>query len=194
MEEYLSLNQTQNPKKVEKMELSIAKDEKTKELHTQDTEKRQDMLDELRKKMAVNQKLHPLYSKEEMGRLGWTVLHLFSAFYPVNPTEEDKVDMKNFLKGFAKFYPCKECGGHFAEMLGENPLQADNRAEMMDYFCRLHNNVNTRLSKPEMPCELVGKVWGQKDCGCNVQSILQDNEKDNEILQRKIELNQKIAE
>lgn len=42
----------------------------------------------------------------------------------------------------------------------------------MAYICKLHNKVNARLNKPEFPCNLVGKVWGQKDCGCDPKELL----------------------
>ena len=110
---------------------------------------------------------------------------MFSAFYPENPTEEDQNDMKNFLFAFAKFYPCPCCGKHFAKILRENPIQAESRAELMNYICKMHNLVNVRTKKPEVPCELVGNIWGQEDCGCKVEDTMVEDQKDKEMEIRK---------
>ena len=186
MQDYLSLKQTETPNKLDKSELSAVHEENIETLSkTDDNLAQQDALEEMRKKMQKPEKLHPLYSKEEFGRIGWTLLHMYSAFYPENPTKKDQTDMKNFLFAFAKFYPCKCCGSHFAKILREYPIQAESRAELMDYICKMHNLVNVRTKKPEVPCELVGNIWGQKDCGCKVGDIVVDDEKDKEIEMRK---------
>lgn len=37
------------------------------------------------------------YSREAFGRVGWTVLHTYSAFYPEKPTPQDDEDFRQFL-------------------------------------------------------------------------------------------------
>ena len=51
-------------------------------------------------------------------------------------------------------------------MLKDNPIQHDNRKTFVLYLCRLHNNVNIRLGKPEFDCNNALKFWGG-DCGCD---------------------------
>lgn len=71
-----------------------------------------------------------------------------------------------------KFFPCKECSGHFLKMIKENPFPGGSRTAAMLYVCKLHNIVNKRLGKPTIPCEHVDKIWGQKDCGCDPKKLL----------------------
>jgi hypothetical protein len=58
----------------------------------------------------------------------------------------------------------------------------------MEHVCVLHNDVSKRLGKPEMPCEVVYKVWGQKDCGCDPQAILRKAQKADELKKRRAAL------
>jgi hypothetical protein len=58
----------------------------------------------------------------------------------------------------------------------------------MEHVCVLHNDVSKRLGKPEMPCEVVYKVWGQKDCGCDPHAILRKAQKADELKKRRAAL------
>eukprot|EP01015_Nassula_variabilis_P032386 TRINITY_DN7542_c0_g2_i4.p1 TRINITY_DN7542_c0_g2~~TRINITY_DN7542_c0_g2_i4.p1 ORF type:complete len:171 (+),score=19.39 TRINITY_DN7542_c0_g2_i4:65-577(+) len=107
---------------------------------------------------------HETITREQMGHMGWTLLHLMTGNYPVEPTIEDQQKMNEFLHLFGYFYPCKECSGHFLEMLKNKPVRASSREELMAYLCELHNEVNIRLNKSVFNCKLVQLQWG--DCGC----------------------------
>ena len=54
--------------------------------------------------MKGNQKLvkddlnHTIFSREEMGRLVWTVMHLYSAYVPENPNQEEQEEMFTLIK------------------------------------------------------------------------------------------------
>lgn len=47
--------------------------------------------------------------REELGRATWSFLHTTAAYYPDNPTERQRSEMKQFIELFAKFYPCDDC-------------------------------------------------------------------------------------
>jgi len=108
---------------------------------------------------------HETITKEELGNKAWTVLHLITGQYPEEPDAADKKNIEIFLKLFAQYYPCKECGSHFYKMLQDYPVQANSREELMKYLCALHNKVNKRLHKPEFNCDIVKNRWS--DCGCD---------------------------
>lgn len=38
-----------------------------------------------------------VWTKEKFGKYGWTLLHVYSANYPTEPTQEDMEKMKIFL-------------------------------------------------------------------------------------------------
>ena len=48
------------------------------------------------------------------GRHTWAYMHTMAAYYPDAPSIEDQEDMRGFLRVFAKFYPCGDCGEHLA--------------------------------------------------------------------------------
>ena len=55
----------------------------------------------------------------------------------------------------------------------------------MEYVCKMHNEVNKRLGKQIFPCDIVDKVWGHKDCGCNPLEMLKKHQA--EINRQKLE-------
>ena len=56
----------------------------------------------------------PLF-RDEYGRVAWTYLHTMAAYYPTNPTAEQKSGMNQFINTFTEFFPCKECAEDFKD-------------------------------------------------------------------------------
>jgi hypothetical protein len=49
--------------------------------------------------LKINEaEFHPFFTREELGRMGWSMLHLISAYFPEHPTDIDKQDIKDFLR------------------------------------------------------------------------------------------------
>lgn len=102
-------------------------------------------------------------------------LHSIAAYYPDNPTEEEKQYALDFLNGFAHLYPCKACREHLQKSMKKYPPKLDlgsdetcsvnSRKEFMLYLCTIHNIVNRTLLKPVYPCniELLEERW-RKGC------------------------------
>jgi FAD-linked sulfhydryl oxidase len=108
------------------------------------------------------------YTKAELGRAGWLILHSMSVKYPLQPEQKDKDRMRAFLKYFAEQYPCEECSKHFVKYLEAFPPLLECRDDIARYLCQLHNEVNKFLKKPIFDCDRVYEVWGG-DCGCSVK-------------------------
>ena len=53
--------------------------------------------------------------RDQFGRYAWGYLHTMAAYYPSNPTDEQKTDMKSFIRTFAEFFPCQECKDDFKQ-------------------------------------------------------------------------------
>lgn len=104
-------------------------------------------------------------SRELLGRHSWTLLHSIAAYYPDNPTEEEKQYALDFLNGFAHLYPCKACREHLQKSMKKYPPNVNSRKEFMLYLCTIHNIVNRTLLKPVYPCniELLEERW-RKGC------------------------------
>lgn len=91
-----------------------------------------------------------------------------AAYYPEKPSEQDKIDMKNFITGVARFYPCESCAADFRVDLEKFPPETDNRSSLTNWWCRMHNRVNRKLGKKEFDCKNLDQRWleGWDDGSC----------------------------
>jgi len=84
------------------------------------------------------------------GPLMWTYLHIMSFNYPINPTEEDKENYRNFILNLQHVLPCKFCRQNLTNNFKENPLNMcymKNRDTFSRYIYDLHETVNKMLKK-----------------------------------------------
>ncbi|XP_029167800.1 FAD-linked sulfhydryl oxidase ALR [Nylanderia fulva] len=107
--------------------------------------------------------------KDELGSKSWGFLHTMAAYYPDKPNEKQKTDMKNFFHIFSKFYPCNICAEDLQEQLKHSPPETDSQEKLSQWLCRIHNEVNKKLGKPEFDCKLVNQRWrdGWLDGSCD---------------------------
>ena len=81
----------------------------------------------------------------------WSVLHLFSFNYPLNPTSEEKQRYKNFIESLFCFLPCIICVNNIKKHYSKEEFynSVDNgRKAIVIYFFNLHNDINVSLNKP----------------------------------------------
>jgi Erv1 / Alr family len=101
--------------------------------------------------------------RAELGRGTWTFLHIVAAKYPVFPTREEQANVLKLVDLLTKLFPCEDCRGHFAKLVGELPPKVANQDEFSTWLCEAHNIVNKRLGKRAFDCKKLDKRW---DCGC----------------------------
>ena len=80
----------------------------------------------------------------------WHYLHTMSFNYPVNPTNEDKKNYKNFILNLQNVLPCKYCRINLKNNFKAYPLQnchMKNRECFSRYIYKLHEIVNKMLKK-----------------------------------------------
>src|SRR6476661_7834798 len=84
------------------------------------------------------------------GPIQWSMLHLISFNYPVNPTEEDKINYYNHIVSLTNILPCKACRDNLVVNLKElkfNKNHMKNRESFSRFIYDLHNHVNLMLGK-----------------------------------------------
>lgn len=84
------------------------------------------------------------------GPSAWHLLHTISFNYPVNPTEEDKKNYRNFILSLQNVLPCKYCRMNLTNNLKQMPLEMchmANRDKFSRYIYNLHEHVNKMLKK-----------------------------------------------
>jgi len=96
-------------------------------------------------------------SISKWGPAAWRFLHSVSFTYKINPSNEDKHNMYNFLKYFSRVIPCKKCRDDFSryteKTLSENSKHLNSREELVSYINQAHNYVNKKSSKKQFTLE-----------------------------------------
>lgn len=108
-------------------------------------------------------------SRKELGDHGWAMLHTMAAYFPDLPSDSQLADAYQYLRLFAKMYPCRRCSLHFQQLLQDKPPAFRTRNDFVLYLCELHNVINEVVGKPAFPCDLqsLADRWGGgSDCGC----------------------------
>lgn len=104
-----------------------------------------------------------LYSPELWGGPFWTVLHTVAYDYPTDHvTQEDRARARRFVRVFGENLPCGVCQHHFEQMLREHPLDdqvLSGRDSFVAWANKLHNEVNVRKGKPEVPVSECNRLW-----------------------------------
>jgi hypothetical protein len=84
------------------------------------------------------------------GGMMWTVLHIMSFNYPVEPTEIDKHHYRDFVLSLKYVLPCGKCRNNLVKNLEKLPItmaHMKNRETFSKYIYELHELVNTMLCK-----------------------------------------------
>ncbi|GAB5372314.1 hypothetical protein AAMO2058_001654600 [Amorphochlora amoebiformis] len=108
-------------------------------------------------------------NRKELGRSTWALLHTMAAYYPDNPTKQQKQDMEQFMRLAAKLYPCGYCADTTSQEISFNPPRVESREDLSLWLCEIHNEVNDRLGKPLFDCRQHRERWrdGPPDGMCS---------------------------
>jgi hypothetical protein len=84
------------------------------------------------------------------GGMMWSVLHIMSFNYPVNPTEKDKHHYRDYILSLQHVLPCGKCRKNLVKNFEKLPItmaHMKNRETFSKYVYELHELVNTMLCK-----------------------------------------------
>jgi hypothetical protein len=94
---------------------------------------------------------------EIWGPHAWVFLHSVTLEYPENPTEQDKVNMVNFINSVGLVLPCQKCRNNFKSHLDKTPLTEEVikcKTNLVKWMIDIHNCVNKMNNKPELSYEV----------------------------------------
>lgn len=79
----------------------------------------------------------------------WFSLHTITFSYPDNPTNEDKIEFKNFFHSLANVIPCSVCKKNYKRHIIEHPIDPhlNNKKDLVYWLIDIHNMVNSEIGK-----------------------------------------------
>jgi hypothetical protein len=92
----------------------------------------------------------------------WNIIHTLA------DTIDSSADWITLVDLMKIHIPCKICLQHFNEYLSAHPFQIDSIAL---WFNSLHNDVNRRLNKPEIPFDQIPKNFIRSDLVSLIQGL-----------------------
>jgi len=86
------------------------------------------------------------------GPSGWKFIHYISFGYPNNPTDEDKINYKNFYNNLQYVLPCKKCSINYNKNITEHPIDnhLEDRDSLVKWLIDIHNKVNEESNKKQL--------------------------------------------
>ncbi|KAJ3527858.1 hypothetical protein NM688_g8070 [Phlebia brevispora] len=108
---------------------------------------------------------------EQLGRATWTFLHTTAAYYPENPSPNQRSNMLSLLQSLPVLYPCTHCATHLGDNMKSHPPDVSSRATLSRWLCERHNEVNEKLGKKKFDCGVksLDERWkdGPADGSCD---------------------------
>ena len=69
--------------------------------------------------------------REELGRGTWALLHTAAAWFPDQPTDQDKAHAHNLISSLAALYPCTHCAEDFRATVRDSPPRCPEKASRL---------------------------------------------------------------
>lgn len=121
------------------------------------------------------------------GKYLWTSIHYISLGYSQYPTNDEKIEYKDFFENLFKVLPCYACSQNYKEHLIKLPITDEvlkNTKSLFKWTVDLHNLVNKNLDKKitsvEEAYQLYTKVHPNNnqtmiDCFANLSKIKKES-------------------
>jgi FAD-linked sulfhydryl oxidase len=101
--------------------------------------------------------------KKNWTKIKWAEIHSKGANYPTNPTDDQKDEIKLYIKNMHKNIPCGSCSLETKNYMELHNDKLDeiclNKLNLFNFFVDFHNHVNKKLNKTEMSYEDAYKIF-----------------------------------
>ena len=89
------------------------------------------------------------------GKYIWTSIHMIALGYPDKPTQEDKINYKEFYINLWKVIPCYKCSINYKRHLQDIPIDEhlNDNMSLFKWTVDFHNIVNKELGKKQWTFE-----------------------------------------
>ncbi len=93
-----------------------------------------------------------MVSKKIWGPHLWYSMHFIALGFPLDASNIDRTNYKNFYINLPNVIPCEECSKHFAKNLNNYNIDnyLESREKLFEWTVIMHNEVNKLLGK---------KIW-----------------------------------
>ena len=83
------------------------------------------------------------FNPKNWGNQAWEMLSKIALSYPLKPTEDDKINYRNFFLNFGNVLPCEKCQKNFIEHTKELKINdyLNSPFELFSFVIKLQNNV-----------------------------------------------------
>jgi hypothetical protein len=90
-----------------------------------------------------------MFLKTKIQHIAWHIFHSFSIMYPDEPTEDEQLRTKNFIKKITTNLGiiCSSCSGNKDTFISKynTDLAVSSKTNLIHFFCDYHKYVNTTL-------------------------------------------------
>lgn len=121
------------------------------------------------------------------GPSGWIFLHSITFNYPLNPNNQDKINIKNFFLSTANILPCKYCRQSFLIYIKYIPIDLflESRESLVFWLYKIHQLVNQKIFKPNANIRDVIIKYENMRAKCGTMKRNNDNNKKYKSCQNK---------
>jgi hypothetical protein len=91
----------------------------------------------------------------------WDTFHYIALGYPMNPSNQDKINYKMFYENLYKVIPCQECTEHYKKNFEQNPIDnyLENKDKLFEWTVNFHNNVNKFTNGKQISVEIAKNIY-----------------------------------
>ena len=96
------------------------------------------------------------------GPHSWIFLHTITFNYPINPSENEKINYKEFFNSLKNILPCPKCRIHYEKNIQKFPIKLNSRIDLIHWLIKIHNEVNKSLNKKIYSFEEIESIYQSK--------------------------------